>query len=283
MMNVDRRLNHISRILCSEGETHGTMTFAEIRDAKQLLQLLTLMWTSGTSPHSIPQSSQRFLSALAVSLGNVEIDSLAWRVLGDAFVGIITILEQRRADPIFAAIDRCWDEEYVWRLAQEADPGELPLASSFAHYVAAMAHRRHCDELLCAEAWEYLRDVLLLILTSDHEGPDEPLALLIAPSICRALIALLENAQGAGLQYYTSSPWTFCMVNYLKNLLDCERDEAYVQILHERISEQAKLLCRALANHSPNLSTSSGLREPPPSRTVFCWLRSLPYVIIATA
>ncbi|RDX56001.1 hypothetical protein OH76DRAFT_587645 [Lentinus brumalis] len=216
--NLDRRLNLISRYvlgcaykacelihddrLYSDGGCCGTVTFADLRTVKQAIQLLTLMWTSGTSPRSVPQSAQRFLAALVNWLGDLKSDSEAWRVLGDAFIGIVAILEQRRADPTFAAIDRCWDELAVWRLAREADPNELPLASSFALYVGTMAHLRHTDDLFCAEAWDYFRDVLLLILTSDYEGPDEPLALLIAPSICTALIALLGNAQGASCTYF---------------------------------------------------------------------------------
>ena len=200
--------------LYSEGEPCATMTYAHMRTVKQLLQLLTLVWTSGTSPRSIPQSTQRFLSSLARRLENADTDSLVWRMLGDAFVGVVIALEQRRADPIFAAVDRFWDELAVWKLAKEADPSELPFAcespipprsysiadietASFALYVATMAHSRYSDDLLRAEAWDYLRDVLLLILTREHEGLDEPLALLVAPSFCRALIALLANARGS--------------------------------------------------------------------------------------
>ncbi len=114
--------------LYSDGGCCGTVTFADLRTVKQAIQLLTLMWTSGTSPRSVPQSAQRFLAALVNWLGDLKSDSEAWRVLGDAFIGIVAILEQRRADPTFAAIDRCWDELAVWRLAREADPNELPLA-----------------------------------------------------------------------------------------------------------------------------------------------------------
>ncbi|KAI0724422.1 hypothetical protein C8T65DRAFT_563205 [Cerioporus squamosus] len=243
MMSLDR-----SELCClDDGKSRGTIPFANLRIVKQTIQLLMLMWTSGTSPRSIPQSAQKFLSALAAWLGDVDTDSPAWSVLGDAFVGIVAILEQRRADPIFTAIDRCWDELLVWRLAREADPSELPLASSFALYIATTAHLRHSDYLLWAEAWDYLRDVLLLILTSDHEGPDEPLALLIAPSVCTALIALLVNASGTGFHYSLSSPWTLCMVSYLKNLQNCEHPHRdYAQILYERIGEQAKLVCQGV-------------------------------------
>ncbi|TFK94334.1 hypothetical protein K466DRAFT_657861 [Polyporus arcularius HHB13444] len=284
MFSLDRRLNQISR-LYSDGGCRGTVTFADLRTVKQAIQLLTLMWTSGTSPRSVPQSAQRFLAALVNWLGDLNSDSEAWRVLGDAFIGIVAILEQRRADPTFAAIDRCWDELAVWRLAREADPNELPLASSFALYVGTMAHLRHTDDLFCAEAWDYFRDVLLLILTSDYEGPDEPLALLIAPSICTALIALLGNAQGASFHHSISSPWTLCMVTYLKNLQTCgSRDAEYAQILFERIGEQARLICKGLASRSPSTSGGSGgTREPPLCETVFCWIRSLPYLMIAHA
>jgi hypothetical protein len=41
------------------------------------------------------------------------------------------------------------------------------------------------------EIWEYLRDVLLLTLAGHYVGDEAPLSLLVAPTICGAMLALL--------------------------------------------------------------------------------------------
>lgn len=50
-----------------------------------------------------------------------------------------------------------------------------------------------CNSLCGAEAWDYLRDVLLLIFSQHYVGEDEPMALAVCPSICRGLIHLLKG------------------------------------------------------------------------------------------
>jgi hypothetical protein len=45
------------------------------------------------------------------------------------------------------------------------------------------------------EIWDYLRDVLLLILAGHYVGDEAPLSLLVAPTICGALLALLYQAE----------------------------------------------------------------------------------------
>ena len=110
------------------------------------------------------------------------------------------------------------------------------------------------------DAWNYFRDVLLLILTGDFEGLDEPLALLVAPSICAALLQLAQHAEGRtcestslrrlgrlqlkALAVYccASSPWTTSMLSSLKKFLDHQGGDGYSSILKERISPTAQLL-----------------------------------------
>jgi hypothetical protein len=50
-----------------------------------------------------------------------------------------------------------------------------------------------CDALSCAEAWDYLRDVVLLTLSSRFLGDDEPLALIVCPLVCQALFRLVRE------------------------------------------------------------------------------------------
>jgi len=59
-----------------------------------------------------------------------------------------------------------------------------------------------CDALCCAEAWDYLRDTLLLILSQTFVADDEPLALLICPTICHALVHLLQRMDAQACKSY---------------------------------------------------------------------------------
>ena len=43
--------------------------------------------------------------------------------------------------------------------------------------------------------WEYLRDALLLILAENYVGDEELLGLLVAPTLCEALSALLRQTR----------------------------------------------------------------------------------------
>lgn len=67
--------------------------------------------------------------------------------------------------------------------------------AAFSRYVLAIDSL--CDAVNCAEAWDYLRDVLLLTISGHFLGEDEPLALIVCPVICQALLRLL---QGVGWQ-----------------------------------------------------------------------------------
>jgi hypothetical protein len=44
------------------------------------------------------------------------------------------------------------------------------------------------------EIWDYLRNVLLLILTGHYTGDEAPLGCLVAPTVCEGLLALLRQS-----------------------------------------------------------------------------------------
>jgi hypothetical protein len=64
-----------------------------------------------------------------------------------------------------------------------------------------------CDPLHCAEVWDYLRDTLLLVQSRHFLGDHEPLALLVCPTICRALSYLaahMDQAASVFFHYYVA-------------------------------------------------------------------------------
>jgi hypothetical protein len=52
---------------------------------------------------------------------------------------------------------------------------------------------RRCDGAAFARAWCYLSDVLVLIVTGYFDGDDQPLSLLVLPSLLLALKALIQE------------------------------------------------------------------------------------------
>ena len=95
----------------------------------------------------------------------------------------------------------------------------LRLVASLAAYVNATAHLRKRDPLLFAEAWGYFQDVLLLILTSEFEGPEEPLSLLVAPFICGAMQTLLRHSDASTSTFLQHHPRTRPSENVRRKIL----------------------------------------------------------------
>lgn len=135
------------------------------------------------------------------------------------------------------------------------------LTAAFATY--ACAKQNNADPLLYAFGWDYLRDALLLILNDHYLDTESPLAILVAPSICLALVALLVSADeriGAILDhnaavlmnallasYVLSSPWTMNLCAALQDILrpaDDQEEDIYYQHLRERATVPAAALLK---------------------------------------
>ena len=59
--------------------------------------------------------------------------------------------------------------------------------------IVSLSSRKR-DGLLESEAWDYLRDSLLLISTRHYFCDEEPIALAVAPSVCFAMTCLFRAA-----------------------------------------------------------------------------------------
>ena len=66
------------------------------------------------------------------------------------------------------------------------------ILAAFALYIHCTAKPGFVDPITLSEAWDYLRDVLLLTLRDRHFFEKlDPLAVLLPASICSALTSLL--------------------------------------------------------------------------------------------
>lgn len=72
-------------------------------------------------------------------------------------------------------------------------------SASFAHHIMATAH--FPDPLSCAEAWDLLRDTMTLIFRRHFMEMEEPIALLVVPGVCGALLRLLNTNPSTGTSF----------------------------------------------------------------------------------
>ena len=131
-----------------------------------------------------------------------------WNLLADAVIALFAVGQSRRCVLPFGALR--YDGHLIWSLTKVGDPRDLVLACEFdvlrlqgaadiptasiAAFCTASPVPRNGDEVFSAEAWNYLCDVMLLLLADSFDGVLKPLSLLVAPSVCTALEALVLNA-----------------------------------------------------------------------------------------
>lgn len=83
-------------------------------------------------------------------------------------------------------------------------PGLTSDSACLASCVLALEHLESLPTSTAVEIWDYLRDVLLLIITGHYIGDEAPLGFLVAPTLCEALLALLrQTGDRLGNQFLT--------------------------------------------------------------------------------
>ncbi|KAF8078476.1 hypothetical protein FPV67DRAFT_56836 [Lyophyllum atratum] len=138
------------------------------------------------------------------------------------------------------------EEQIFWDLATRSECTNFIAASSFAHRVMVTEYRS--DDLSLAEAWCYLRDVLLLILSRRFAEDDEALALLVCPVLCSAMAKMVQTTSSA-VNFILSSPWTMSLCSELRSLIAAEYspDEQYYSLLQQRLREAGRTFLDQIA------------------------------------
>ncbi|KAG1826091.1 uncharacterized protein BJ212DRAFT_1475431 [Suillus subaureus] len=174
-----------------------------IRRAKQFLDFLTIACFS-----NVQISDQKliieFLEATMEYLRHKSAE-MQLQNLSTSFLSCLTAFQ--RGQPGIRVCDAplLSDIESIWQVAMDNTAPELALASAFALHI--ILSRRLPDSLTQAEAWDFLRNVLLMIGSQDYFGDESPLALVVNPTICDALSQLLRHADehtGAHLPQYAA-------------------------------------------------------------------------------
>ncbi|KAJ7492824.1 hypothetical protein FB451DRAFT_1219679 [Mycena latifolia] len=219
---LDERVIRVYKALTDNGSLA-----CKLNVVRSALNFAAIVWFSETRGCLLPQSASRLLSATVGSLLRQNSPNvLPLKILGDA---VLTASSAARTDPSFPEDNR----ESIWRFVITSAPSALEIASSFAYYV--MTSDGLLSSLYCAEAWRYLGEVLLLILKHHYVEEQEPLALLICPTVCGGLVRLLQ-ADSAAVQFALSTPFTLNLSADLKSVCEGTRSEIYFSVLKERLS-----------------------------------------------
>jgi len=242
------------------------------------------MWRSGTEGGVHHHTLSCFLTPLVNWLSNEPEECISKHILLDSLLTALAALECLRSGPMSTDINkfRLWDDESVWQLAIESPRCDLVVASAFANLILATPEYRLCDALSCAEAWDYLRDVALLVISHHFLGDDEPLALIISPVVCGALLLLLQRADPRVAQYILSSPWTMNLCADLRCLFSGDSPSEYSSILAIRISPIGTILLNEMSRklHSDAEGASSVKVPSFESHLFFSRIHPIPRLIL---
>ena len=123
--------------------------------------------------------------------------------------------------------------------------------------------------------WEYLRDALLLILAENYVGDDELLGLLVAPTLCEALGALLRQTRDElgicfsnpvpkatltvtcilKVTWTLYSPWAKDLCAELQVLLESDEVTKTRHILKKRVLVEGRRLLEIVGSHVDEFPT----------------------------
>ncbi|KAJ8456312.1 hypothetical protein ONZ45_g18770 [Pleurotus djamor] len=218
-----------------------------------LIAFLGILWHKGHHETIHRQTVTPFLHTLISKLAAAP-PQLASHFASDTLITTLAIFELPDLNGPLIDTDAYWEDETIWGISIAAG-NSITIASSLSHYI--IASKRLCPTITCLEAWDLLRDTLLLVLTRQYLHDEEPIALISAPALCQALAyILLSGDSGSNARLYLSSPWTLNINNELESLLSKEPTGQYDTVLKERVAESGRFLLEVIHSKGKGHSTA---------------------------
>ncbi|KAG1801472.1 uncharacterized protein HD556DRAFT_880710 [Suillus plorans] len=220
-----------------------------IRKAKQFLDFLTIECFS-----NVQISNQKLIiEFLEATMEYLRRESAKKELPNLSASFLLCLTAFQRGQPGIRVCDAplLSDAESIWQVAMDNTTPELAMASAFALHI--ILSRRLPESLTQVEAWDYLRNVLLMVGSQDYLGDESPLALVVNPTICDALSQLLKHADEHAVMVMQSSPWTSHLQSALQRIQssdDCPNLDDYSSWLKKRISKPATDLIDQIARTS---------------------------------
>ncbi|KAG6901915.1 hypothetical protein C0995_006753 [Termitomyces sp. Mi166 len=187
---------------------------------KNIICFLTLIWHGDLDDYisTSLSSSLISISKTMVLLGRHR-NGRVIPILEAAILTFASITSRFTISGIQSSME---EELLFWDLAIQSEYTDFSIASSFAHRIMVTGGR-NIDSLGLAEAWDHLRDVLLVILSGRFaEDANEALALLDS---------------------ITSSPWTMTLRAELDSLITTEcPSTGYFLALQQQLGRAGKAI-----------------------------------------
>lgn len=127
------------------------------------------------------------------------------------FLTAVSSLGDRRGDITKNKVTTTGLDKISWELVLSCPRSDILVACKSVHFSKSLSlwltscsaclascvlTRDHVENLhtsTVVEIWDYLRDVLILVLTGYYLGDEAPLSFLVAPTLCEAMLVLLHR------------------------------------------------------------------------------------------
>ncbi|KIK95377.1 hypothetical protein PAXRUDRAFT_387795 [Paxillus rubicundulus Ve08.2h10] len=138
------------------------------------------------------------------------------------------------------------DCDAVWHIGRRGKSDNLFVVSAFCLYIASGPPS--VEPLTYLEALDHLLDAMLLICSHRYHSDDEPLGLIIIPTICDALSHLLKHNDDNTSAYIRTNPKLLALRNVLQSLRPNETsvNDRYFTLLRRRLTSTAAGLLRQM-------------------------------------
>ncbi|THH20831.1 hypothetical protein EW146_g599 [Bondarzewia mesenterica] len=231
-VKIESSLLALRRIVNSAKDS-GSLIVRDTYTINLTLAFLAILWHNDTSLPLHHNTLSPFLSGLVDYLSEHTRSS---PVLFCTLLTALSTLEAFRAKSTTDNFVKIWENEAIWQLTMSYGSSNIVAASNLSSYILA-TNSLVPDALTCAEAWDFLRDALLLTLTSRFLADDTPLALIVSPTLCYALVRLLHGANLGLENWILASPWTATLCAEMRTLLEDPNARPSTQkaILQERL------------------------------------------------
>jgi len=191
--------------------------------------------------------------------------------LCETFLICLATANLSEIDFLFSKANVAVDDEAIWRLGMCSGGVNLFLASAFSLYITSAFVS--VEPLTYLEGLEHLLDMALLICSRHYPREDEPLALIVLPTICDALAHLLEHRDDTAGVYNGASTRISALGSVLRSLGGGEDSmcDGYDALLRHRLSSTARRVLREMDGEQK----TNGLEDAETRREyelVFCRL-----------
>ncbi|KAH0838421.1 hypothetical protein J3R83DRAFT_6728 [Lanmaoa asiatica] len=247
--------------------------FKEIH-ATQLMQFLVVMISKGVQPLDL-DAFVEFTKAVGERVLEMPLNDRG--ILCETFLTCLATANLSEIDLPFSKANVAANDEVIWHLGMCNGDADLFIASAFSLYITSALVG--VEPLTYLEGLEYLLDMALLICSRHYLREDEPLALIVIPTICDALAHLLVHRDDTTGVYTRANPRISALCSVLRSLGSREDSmcDGYGALLKRRLSSTARRVLQEMEGEPNGNGDRKGKRE---YELVFCRLNGFSHLLL---